>query len=537
MLEWMACLALSPAIFREVSALPKELLGRFDETETLLFETLTAYFDLWEALPDPEYLIYLLKERILTREADQQMQLAQVVSRLIASLRPLKLVEDPLLEASGRKLLRERLDQLEAANLLSNLQKDEMTVRELIAEAAANLLTIAGTEADRFRSPLDAGVELEDVNFMSTGIPFIDKFCDGGLAGGEVVGHSAPIGQGKTTLCLQVMWSRAMSLVGQHMGQNVPFEAMPFHEIPVVYGFFYEPVVNLMSNFVSNAAGIHRDVMNTFFKERDKRTFSSSVDGLRNYKPYEIQQFGSQIERARQGVSPWPNGELERYEWVAKVGNKLLRFADFSGANRDVADWAEQGVDGIKVFIDTHQQRFKAGGVAMVVVDYVGALIDVWARSGGPRTKNKNRNDLIRDVVSELTNNIAAPFKCPVWAAHQLNSSENKKYGGDTPDANANEGTGMFLERCAIGFASSVLNSENVAVFVHAKQRRHVKTPPKCCQLGRDFARWSDVADKYSIVEGRVMSKDEQNSDGRGKVPSGGGFVPLAASFTGGFKA
>lgn len=501
-------------MFKEVLALPDHLKKRFEFEEEFVIRLLDDYFGLWEVLPDPRYFAVLLNERVLASEESKRLDLAMFANRLLVSVHHLASLAPQVVEDSGRKLLRARLEELEAFQLAKDLQKEVIDVRTLVDKATQNLATIAATEGNRFEGPLSKGIELENTHFKPTNISFVDEFCDGGLAAGEVVGHSAPIGQGKTTLCLQVMWAKVEQVIAPYL--HLPLEEIPFDKIPRVYGFFYERVVNLMPNFISNAAEIPREVMGRYFKDQDVGWFSSSE--RKDYKDYEVARYKEQLADAAAGRSPWPPGEKERFERKAYIADKLCQFADFSGSRAVLADWAGMGVEGVRRYVDSHQQKLHGPGVAIAVVDYVGAMVDLWMSNSSKDVSSKSRNDLIRTVVTGLTVNVAGVFKCPVWAAHQLNSAENKRGGGEAPDPSANEGTGMFLERCAVGFASGATNSDGLAIFVHAKQRRHMRCPPKVCRLGSDFARWIPADKNFEIVSGRVVSKDEHNSRGEGTV-------------------
>lgn len=521
-LELLACVLINGQFLKEVLGLDEELRERFDLFSQMWVEEVGNYFELYEDLPDLDYFKGLLGSRI-GQDPDvvvQQEQAALALRALQAAREMLKLEDKAKVLDAGRKLLRAWLEKTEVQVLSAGLADADIDIKAVLEASTKRLTRITSVEAKRFSVPFENGLIFPSNNYQATGISFIDQLCGGGLCGGEVIGHSAPIGSGKTTLCLQVAWSRVQQIMAPYRG--VPIEDIPFERLPRVYGFFYEMVVNLLPNFVSCAANIHRNTMEQYFTADSKMTPEERMSILsssarRDYKEYEMASWPEGMEaEARAGRRPWPKGELERFERVAQIANKLLMLVDFSGNNVDLSDWAGDAVVGMKSFLEGHQDKENNPGVNFVLCDYVGIMCNRW-QSGSKDSfvRRSDRHQLLKDAVSQMVQHIAAPYNCPVWAAHQLNSTENKREGGLAPNPMNNEGTGMFLENCAVGFASGVLaRKENAAVFVHAKQRRGNLVNNFICELGRDYARWSDAGDKYHLVNGQLMNKNERADSG-----------------------
>lgn len=423
------------------------------------------------------------------------------------------------LTKTGQLRLREYLEHLRRSQLQTQLAGEEEDFSAVLEKATTDLATIKAVEEGRFEVPFPEGTSIEAPKFEATFIDFVDELCGGGLANGEIVGHSAPVGSGKTTLILQLAWARISRLLSKY--KRVPLDQVPWEELPHIYLFVYEPVRNLLVNYISNAANIERETALRFWTSGSDLSILSSRE-RRDYKKHELAFLGPAIEEAKKNSNTsWPNGELERLQWVTAASNRLLSIVDFSGENPALAEWAGMGVIGIRNYLEAHQQREKNRGVDIALVDYVGAMIDTQISVNNLRLSDRANH--IRMAPGDLVREVAAKFSCPVWAAHQLNSQENARSGGTIPDPSKNDGSGMFLERCTIGFASGKLTRENVAVYVHAKQRRGTLLPPKVIALDRRYAQWSaKLAEGYAISSGQVLRSDEISKSATSK-----GFVPM----------
>lgn len=424
----------------------------------------------------------------------------------------------------GKSHMKNYLTFLCSTQLATQLVDAATSPAELLQKATQNIATIAAVEDGRFDEPFQEGQSMDTPIFDTTYIDFVDDFCGGGLANGELVGHAAPVGGGKTTLVLQLCWSRMNRILAPY--SHVPLEEIPWHTLPRVYMFVYEPVRTLRVNLISGAAQIERSVaMNYWISGSDDKLLSSRE--RRDYKPHELKMLQPAIDAAAADPKrSYPNGELERLNRVKYTANKLLSLVDFSGENQQLADWAQSGVAGMRNYVESHQQKVGHPGVNIILSDYVGAMIDAEIH-GDPKKRMSDRTNYIRSAPGTMIRELSAPFNCPVWAAHQLNSSENARKGGAVPDPNKADGSGMFLERCTIGVVSGKLTNENIAVYVQAKQRRGDRAAPRVVCLDKTYAMWSaQKAEGYRIVSGQVMRSDEVSS-GEGRS----GFIPPQMGF------
>lgn len=522
--ELIACCTRSAGIVRDLLAKPEEIQADYDPLLAMFLRVLGTQLDIFDELPSLEHLKIGLQSQI-DEEEDSQIKAAVVgaAKRVFICVEDLKKKTDAQVDKIGRELMAQYLKKIRLDQLKQELAEEESEKdgAQVIEKAMQDLSSIAASRANVFADEWNLtqeDLESDYTSFEPTYIDFIDTFCDGGIASGEVVGHSAPIGQGKTTLVLQICWSRIMGLLAkENLSSMENLQSIDWSRFPIVYGFFFEKVINLVPSVVSNAALIPRDrAINYYIKtRRDPLTLSSKQ--RQDWQPYERKLFAEQFRRWAAGDGPAPDGELERAQRVQFIASKLFRMADFSGASQEVLEWAEAGVRGMRNYIDAHQNFLGGPGIDFICCDYVGALADVWKRSSDRMIRNMSRTELLKTIVTSLGIDLASPLNCPVWAAHQLNSIENKRAGGFIPDPTNNEGTGMFLERCAVGIASGKLTSEGVAVFVNAKQRRSAERQPIIVQLSKQFARWDGINRRYAIIDNQIVDKDTEVSTARGR--------------------
>lgn len=514
MLELMACCALSEPLLRELT-LPSS--ARDDKLFGIWYSTLKQYYESWESLPSISYLRAAITTELQALPFDVQTSMtleAQVV---------LKFMEDHAkkppeeIDKVGRHWLRLWMTQALAAEAVRKLSDNPQSARDIFDQASRQVSVIDGVEAGRFTEVFpDNSLGEEQLVYERTGLDFIDVFCGGGLIAGEVVGHLAPSGQGKTTLVLQLAWSRIERALSQY--SHLPLDDIPWEKIPKVYVFAYEIVVNLVMNLMSNAAQIPRNTAKSVYITKDLSRLSTSAK--HEYHDYEKRQYGDLLELAARGKAPWPPGELERFQRIARISNQLLQIADFSGANSALTDWAVAGVPGIKNYIQSHQDQVGRPGVDMVFVDYVGAMVDAMSNM-----RKDEESSAIRQAPKQLGRQVAAVFNCPAWAAHQLDTTQNRKQGGSVPQAKDADRCKLFHEQCAICMASGMLTKEGAAVWVLAKNRRDMPVNIQVARLDGPFARWVSANKEFSVVQGMVVSTKEVNSKPVGRVP-GGAIAP-----------
>ncbi|GIW89731.1 MAG: hypothetical protein KatS3mg109_0163 [Pirellulaceae bacterium] len=538
-LELLACCTRDLSLVRDLMSQPDDIKSSYDPLTTMFLSVLSTHDELFGKPPSEEHLKMDLEVQISANEDETTKRtLVGLTKRVFACRDDLEDKTARQISEIGRTLMAAMLKSIRTTQLRLALtdENSDKDISEVVEKARRDLNVISASRANVFDDEWNVThEELSQDNsstFMPTFVDFVDAFCDGGIAAGEVVGHSAPIGQGKTTLVLQICWSRIMNLLsGYEVDSMEKLQSIDWSKFPIVYGFFFEKVVNLIPSVVSNAAFIPRDTAIDYYlkKQRDPKILSSKERG--DYKPYERQLFRAQFRLWEAGEAPAPDGELERAQRVQFIASKLFRMADFSGASQQLLEWATTGVTGMRNYIEAHQAHVGEPGIDFICCDYVGALADVWKRSSDRMIRNMARNELLKLIVTSMGIDLASPLNCPVWAAHQLNSIENKRGGGFVPDPTNNEGTGMFLERCAVGIASGKLTQEGVSVFVNAKQRRSAERKPVIVQLSKQFAKWEGISRKYSIVGGQIVDESTEVSRAPSRSKRGNFKIPVSTAF------
>lgn len=519
--QLMACLSLNSGLWQELVAWKTRIRTAEEEETGFWFwvDCIQQYWDQWGALPDTSTISSIGLQRMVGLSDDAKMYIIRDCGQAVVlsqawgpSVPPGKI------ESQGRTMLKRYIKDRLAAKASMSISVRPSEADETLETVQRDYARADALGEDKFESHFpdgDFAPQPEDA-FQSVGIDFVDQLCGGGLIKGEVVGHAAPIGQGKTTLILQLIWARAAeiyraALIKVQKGGGTE-EDIPWATLPWVYLFAYEKVGNLLANFVSNAASIPRELaLTAMLKGKKQAKFSSCVQ--RNYQSYELEMFGAQVKAAEEAeargeVGQFPAGELERFEQVVKITDRLIRIVDFSGHDERLREWSTERVGGIEKYLHAHQERVDGAGVNFVAIDFVGAMIDTALAAG--RFKQDGMTQQIKMVPNDLSRAVGGAFGCPVWAAHQLNPDENDKRGGAIPNPTAASGSRMFLEYCSVGFASGKLTKENVAAYVLGKQRR-LQTSEADVLLGRlqkRYARWS-TANDYVVREGIIMPRSE----------------------------
>jgi hypothetical protein len=519
--QLMACLSLDEGLWRSLGSWRFRARTAALEDSGFWFwvDCLHEFWEQWGTLPDLETLKSIGAQKFGGMPEEVHPYIDQDSAQAFILAAAWKQSVDPKkIQEQGLRMLTLFIKERLASKAGSDLSAGTLSADEILRDVRAAYAQADAMGADKFASHFPGGdfeVQPEDA-FQAVGIDFVDQLCGGGLLKGEVVGHAAPIGQGKTTLILQLVWARAYEVYRAASARCAKAGGtdadIDWGSLPWVYLFAYEKVGTLLANFVSNAANIPRETaLTAMLKGKRGAKLSTSVD--RNYRDYELSMFGDQIKEAEallaSGGSPqFPAGELERFDKVVKLTDRLIRIVDFSGHDESLQEWSTERVEGIERYLHAHQESIGRPGVNFVAIDFVGAMIDTALAAG--RFKQDAMTQQIKMVPNDLSRRIGAVFGCPVWAAHQLNPDENDKRGGAIPNPTAASGSRMFLEYCAIGFASGKLTKENVAAYVLGKQRR-LQTSEADVLLGKlqkQFARWS-TANDYVVREGVIMPRSE----------------------------
>lgn len=399
-------------------------------------------------------------------------------------------VLDHLLEESIRIALRSRAEVDDIYNTVVDIRKD--------------LITARSSGADRFKSVFGDSLDLRPAGrFIPTGNVLVDNYCNGtGPVSGDVIGHAAPRSGGKSVLANQIGVEVAL-----REWNLAKLESRPPRW---VYVFNYEKIEDPLTHMLSYLANIPRDTVEEFVYTKSLDSFSSG----RDYKPYEQKAYAYKISLAEQGQGNFPATEQRRLELARKALQRNVMLVDFTPSTEVLADMADNYVDGITEFIESHQQMVGNPGVDAVIVDYASACVDRYlfsgkAKGGSKGDPDRQENRLIQRVAMQIKHSIAVKYGAFVWVAQQLAADEASRARGSRPDPNKTKGCRAFFENCDYGVVNGLTTEDGLAIAVHSKTRRGRLRPDRVIRLNGEFCNWRVDEGDYAIVANRIVSSDD----------------------------
>lgn len=378
-------------------------------------------------------------------------------------------------------------------DVISRISRGDLSLS--LTESQTALRAALGTQSDRFASPF--GTELDDREagfFTLTGNRLVDAYTGGtGPATGDIIGHAAPRGCGKST---------CVSMVACDVAANERAAAKREKRKPkFVYIFNYEKVEDPLTHTLSYTAGIPRNTVEEFIYAKDMSKFSSG----RKYKPYELERYSAMLSKAKRNQGPYPMAELGRFKAAREKLTTNLMIADFTGRKPSFKKMGEGFVNGIIDFIESHQLQHGSPGVLAFFIDYAGTCVRAHMRSLS-RTGDNTERKLIEDLPFQAKNTIANPLMAFGWLAHQLAAVEADKEGGTRPNPNAFKDCKSFAENVDYAIVNGKpTREEGLAIWVQSKSRRGQEQPDQIAKLEGNYCRWRAVDSGYAIVSGRIM--------------------------------
>ena len=372
----------------------------------------------------------------------------------------------------------------------------------LIEAAQTQFERIGQLDTDPISSGVPDGRAGLPLNIISTGIPFLDQFMDGGQSPGEAYGLIGPTGVGKTAL--------ACSMCGAMLQQEAQrLENNPAYTPKLVYYFTYEAGRDeIKQRIISYMADIARDtVKHIDFSSREAPTcFSTAATG--QYRPYEMTLDVPEGEQRP--------GELERYMRVAPMLRNWLRIVDLSGLGD--TRYCRPGVGGVHEIvslINKDQTRMGNPGVALVVVDYALLCVERNLADTG-KDPTKHVRTALPAFVDACRMRVAGRFNTSVWVLQQFNTAGNKK----SPTArmshtDAAEAGSRFATNLI--FCAELGNKDlatNCVVMGFSKRRRSGGEHPQLIlQIHSTFHKLVDVSREYTIdrLRGQIVSRATMN--------------------------
>lgn len=471
-----------------------------------LLNIMTTYFTEFKAMPTTDILRGLILAELagideVHPEDKQELDCVYDLAVSITKNAPERLdvvanhLLDKLLQQAVRLQVREKL--VRPSDMMSTLSEARQQLQAGLAK---------GT--DRFQDVFTKRrTKTRPGRYIQVGVPFFDYFVGGhGPASGDVIGHAAPRGGGKTTLSSQLACETAKREEMRARQEGRPPEW--------VYVFNYEQIIDPMSQMLTHLAEIDRDTV-------DKYVITSNADELSygdNYKPYELEMFRDMIAAAKRGDAPWPMAERERVQQAEDFIRSHIMLADFSGQDEDNLNLAGSYVDGVRQYIDMHQEFIGRPGVAGVFIDYAGICVRIHI-ANNKRLKMEDQRHLIKDLPMRCKREIGNALGCFVFVSQQLSADEASRRPGTRPDPNKfNEGK-AFAENCDFTLVNGVPGPGGLTVFVQSKGRRGDPRPDQVIQLHGRRGRWVAVDQQYVVINGEVTARQDAAMLQMGNLP------------------
>jgi len=322
----------------------------------------------------------------------------------------------------------------------------------------------------------------------STGIAFMDRFMDGGMAAGEAYGLLGPTGVGKT--------AHACAMAGAALlEESLRFSEDPAYQTKKVYYATYEAGKDeIRQRIISSMAEIARETVKhiDFSLIGDPPCLSSM--GLQNYKAYEL---GRSVEAGQPRL-----GELERYLNIKSHLEHNLRIIDMSGLGDQ--RYCRPGIGGIQELIGvltTDQARLGNPGIAVVFVDYLLLMAERYLQSKGMDPLKHNRS-VLPEFVDAGRMQIASRFNTSVWFLQQFNTTGNKKSPTATMSlSDAAEAGARFAHNLSFCAALGTKDPQtNCTLLTFPKRRRDGGVQPeRILMIDPIYHRLVDVTEHYMV--------------------------------------
>lgn len=393
--------------------------------------------------------------------------------------------------------LRQYLRELVQKRLAKEVHGSDSLIQlpELLSNIELRLSTIDSAGAGVIGVPFPDGDDEEQATIakITTKCDYLDHYMGGGQAGGEVYGFCAPYGVCKTLQACQLgVGAVQVTQAAWNQGGRAT-------QLPKVYLFFYEePESSVKIRLLSCFAQVDRNTL-----ELPKSQQKLSTRKLGDYKDYERRIWGEHI-----GAGMAIPGEAERVKMARMLMNRNLVTVFLNGAKKEFTEQAGNSVPGIVNIIREHQRHCGNPGVAMVCVDYAGAVADRYLE------RKELDTDQLRHIIGRmplrLKNQVAAPYNCPVWLFHQLSASANSLAPGVAPKRNDTAEAKNFFEHCDFGFMVGMKTDDtSLAVLTNAKQRRQEKRRDMVIKIDGVMCSMRSASQDYTIENNRIISTAE----------------------------
>jgi len=333
-------------------------------------------------------------------------------------------------------------------------------------------------------NPIERGIpdvwDYKPLDIRATGLPFFDRFMNGGHAPNEAYGVLGPFGSGKTTLMVQL----CVSVAEQELLRSAETGKPP----RAVYFVTYEQSApEIRAKAISCAANINSRTTETM------RSPEQDFSRRGQYKEYENAEF---FDKRGENINsdPPPPGEYERYLDVKHMLREQFRIVDFTGAKS--MRLGQGYVDEIAAYIENDHHETGAEA-AVIIVDHV--WLACWRHQDD---ENKLRH-YITMFGDEAKRKLSQRFNAPVWLLHQLSGEANTKKVGtllDHAQAAESRSFGMPLTFC---FCLSKKDENTNCLRINCSKRRRAgdRQAPSILLLDGAFNRMLVADDTHQYMK------------------------------------
>lgn len=443
----------------------------------------------YERLPPTDIMVAEVNAWLDRNQADIQSEDLEEVQRVMALATEMTPADRKANRPKTMKYAQRFLEQSLQGNLSRSVSTQGVVdLPALLSQYSTQAEAVSTLNAGVLSEPFPAKLEMVKPLVTHTTGMFFDSFMNGGQAGGEVYGFAAPFGVCKTTVACQLAANELLHVQAEH-------QAGISKTLKTVYFVTYEePPELLLPRFMSYVGACDKDPI-----EAGKWDLLSRA-ARGDYKPYERQRYKEQLARK----IPTP-AEYERVNLAREQMNKNLRLIDFSGSDQALSDASTEMEMGIRRVIQQDQARLGDPGVALVLIDYVGAAADRRCQAKG-LDPDRHMRHLIGKFPLRVGHAVAKFWKCPVWAFHQLDTKSNARKAGVAPLINDTGEAKNFMENCVFGFMVGTKTPDSLAVMTCVKQRRARKQPDIVVKIDGQFSQVVSTEGAYRIDRGRIIS-------------------------------
>jgi len=201
-------------------------------------------------------------------------------------------------------------------------------------------------------------------------------------------------------------------------------------------------------------------------------------------------------------------GERERIRNARDIINRFIRVVDFVGGNPALRKFATQGARGLAAAIEADQMANDSPGVSLVVGDHANAAAQRKIDEEGLNADRSKRH-ILSALPLGLKSEIAAPFKCPVWIMHQLDTKSNQRAVGVVPKASDTAEAKNFNEYCDFAFLVGTKTLDGLCVLADGKARRAERQRETIVFVNGQLCRFEPTDNKYRLDRQQIVPREE----------------------------